>query len=192
MLDSYLIQITAEILKVRPMQDGAPLVDKILDTRRAEGHRQVDGHRGAGRGHAAHAHRRGRVRPLPLGHEGRARARVLRAHGAVQPKYTRAISRQFIDALEQALYAAKIISYAQGYMLMRAAAKTYSWNLNYGGIALMWRGGCIIRSVFLGKIKEAYDRDPEPGKPAAGSSTSPRRCCACQAGPAHGMRRRRC
>ncbi|RUY14797.1 NADP-dependent phosphogluconate dehydrogenase, partial [Mesorhizobium sp. M7A.F.Ca.CA.001.13.2.1] len=55
----------------------------------------------------------------------------------------------------------KIISYAQGYMLMRAAAKEYKWDLNYGGIALMWRGGCIIRSRFLGKIKEAYDNDPK-------------------------------
>ena len=67
----------------------------------------------------------------------------------------------FIEDIRKALYASKIISYAQGYTLMRAAAKTYGWNLNYGGIALMWRGGCIIRSVFLGKIKEAYDKNPE-------------------------------
>jgi 6-phosphogluconate dehydrogenase len=65
-----------------------------------------------------------------------------------------------IEEIRRALYAAKIVSYAQGYMLMRAAAGHYGWNLNYGGIALMWRGGCIIRSAFLGKIKEAYDRDP--------------------------------
>lgn len=65
-----------------------------------------------------------------------------------------------VEQLRKALYASKIISYAQGYTLMRAAAETYGWNLNYGGIALMWRGGCIIRSVFLGKIKEAYDRNP--------------------------------
>ena len=67
----------------------------------------------------------------------------------------------FINDIKNALFASKIVSYAQGYTLMRAAAKTYGWNLNYGGIALMWRGGCIIRSVFLGKIKEAYDRDSE-------------------------------
>ena len=66
----------------------------------------------------------------------------------------------FIENIRKALYAAKIISYAQGYALMRAAAKTYGWNLNYGGIALMWRGGCIIRSVFLGKIKEAFEKNP--------------------------------
>ena len=69
----------------------------------------------------------------------------------------------FIEKVRKALYASKIISYAQGYTLMRAAAKTYGWNLNYGGIALMWRGGCIIRSVFLGKIKEAYDKNPQLG-----------------------------
>ena len=74
-------------------------------------------------------------------------------------KYT-GDKQALIDDLEQAVYAAKIVSYAQGYMLMRAAAKTYGWDLNLGGIALMWRGGCIIRSVFLGKIKEAFDADP--------------------------------
>jgi 6-phosphogluconate dehydrogenase len=68
--------------------------------------------------------------------------------------------KAFIDAVRDALYASKIVSYAQGYMLMRAAAKEYKWDLNYGGIALMWRGGCIIRSRFLGKIKEAFDRNP--------------------------------
>jgi 6-phosphogluconate dehydrogenase len=68
--------------------------------------------------------------------------------------------QQFIHDLEEALYAAKIISYAQGYDLMREAAKEYNWNLNYGGIALMWRGGCIIRSAFLGDIKKAFDKNP--------------------------------
>ena len=67
----------------------------------------------------------------------------------------------FIESIRKALYASKIVSYAQCYSLMRAAAATYGWNLNYGGIALMWRGGCIIRSVFLGKIKEAYDKNPD-------------------------------
>jgi 6-phosphogluconate dehydrogenase len=67
---------------------------------------------------------------------------------------------KFIEDIRQALYASKIVSYAQGYMLLRAAANEYNWKLNYGGIALMWRGGCIIRSQFLGKIKEAYDKRP--------------------------------
>ena len=66
-----------------------------------------------------------------------------------------------MEEIRQALYASKIISYTQGYMLMSAAALEYGWDLNYGGIALMWRGGCIIRSAFLGKIKAAYDREPQ-------------------------------
>jgi 6-phosphogluconate dehydrogenase len=68
--------------------------------------------------------------------------------------------KAFIEDIKSALYASKIVSYAQGYMLMRAAAKEYKWNLNYGGIALMWRGGCIIRSRFLGKIRDAFAKDP--------------------------------
>ena len=67
----------------------------------------------------------------------------------------------FIECIRKALYASKIISYAQGYAVMRSAAQTHGWNLNFGGLALMWRGGCIIRSVFLGKIKEAFDKNPE-------------------------------
>jgi 6-phosphogluconate dehydrogenase len=74
-------------------------------------------------------------------------------------KYTGDRQRLVAD-LRKALYASKIVSYAQGYQLMRAAAQEYKWNLNNGGIALMWRGGCIIRSVFLGKIKEAFDHNP--------------------------------
>jgi 6-phosphogluconate dehydrogenase len=66
----------------------------------------------------------------------------------------------FIEDVRRALYCSKIISYAQGYMLLRAAAQENHWNLNLGGIALMWRGGCIIRSRFLGKIKEAFDKNP--------------------------------
>jgi 6-phosphogluconate dehydrogenase len=68
---------------------------------------------------------------------------------------------KLVEAIRQALYASKIVSYAQGYMLMRAAAAQYGWKLNYGGVALMWRGGCIIRSVFLGRIKEAFERNPK-------------------------------
>jgi 6-phosphogluconate dehydrogenase len=88
--------------------------------------------------------------------------RVVAAKAYGAPK--RAFSgdrKAFLNQLRDALYAAKIVSYAQGFVLMRAAAAEYGWNLNYGGIALMWRGGCIIRSVFLGKIKEAFDADPK-------------------------------
>ena len=158
MLDSYLIEITADILRKKD-EDGAPLVDKILD--RA-------GQKGTGKWTGIEALEQG----VPLTLIGEAVfARCLsamkdervRASGLLTgPKAQFTGDRQaFIDALEQALYAAKIISYAQGYMLMRAAAKSYGWNLSYGSIALMWRGGCIIRSVFLGKIKEAFDRNPE-------------------------------
>lgn len=68
--------------------------------------------------------------------------------------------KEFLNKIRQALYASKIVSYTQGFMLLREAAKSFNWNLNYGGIALMWRGGCIIRSVFLGNIKNAYTRNP--------------------------------
>jgi 6-phosphogluconate dehydrogenase len=87
------------------------------------------------------------------------RAAAAKVLGGPDGRYTgdRAV---FLADLEQAVYAAKVASYAQGYMLMRAAAQVYGWHLNLGGIALMWRGGCIIRSVFLGKIKDAFDADP--------------------------------
>ena len=75
--------------------------------------------------------------------------------------------KQFIEDVRRALYCSKMISYAQGYMLLREAAKEKGWNLNFGGIALMWRGGCIIRSRFLGKIKEAYDKNPKLHESAA-------------------------
>jgi 6-phosphogluconate dehydrogenase len=69
--------------------------------------------------------------------------------------------KSFLEDISKALYASKIVSYAQGYDLMRSAAKEFGWKLNYGGIALMWRGGCIIRSAFLGKIKEAFNKNPD-------------------------------
>ena len=155
-LDSYLSQITSEILKVKD-EDGQSLVDKILD---------CAGQKGTGKWTCIEALMEG----SPLTMIGEAVfARCLsamkeeRVHAShvlqgIQAQFT-GNRQDFLDALEQALYAAKIISYAQGYMLLQSAAKTYGWNLNYGGIALMWRGGCIIRSVFLDKIKEAYSRN---------------------------------
>jgi len=87
--------------------------------------------------------------------------RVLASKSLKGPRKTISADRaKFVEDIRQALYAAKIVSYAQGYLLIRAAAKEYKWNLNNGGIALMWRGGCIIRSVFLGKIKNAFDTNP--------------------------------
>ena len=157
-LDSYLIKITADILKFKD-SDGAPLVDKILD---------AAGQKGTGKWACISALDEG----VPLTLIGEAVfARCLSAGKEARVEASKKLvcdvqkysgdREALITDLESALYAAKIISYAQGYSLMRAAAENYGWNLNYGGIALMWRGGCIIRSVFLGKIREAYVKNPE-------------------------------
>ena len=156
-LDSYLIQITRDILGVAD-GDGSPIVEKILDTA---------GQKGTGKWTAIAALEEGI--PLTLiGESVFARClsalkeeRVAASGTLAGPKPAIAGDRDaFVEDIRQALYASKIVSYAQGYQLMRSAARTYGWNLNYGGIALMWRGGCIIRSRFLGKIKEAFDRQP--------------------------------
>jgi len=157
-LDSYLIDITKDILAMKD-EDGEPLVDKILDTA---------GQKGTGKWTGISALDLGV--PLTLIGES-VFARVLsslkeeRVRAAAilgpAPEVSFAGDRgEIIDALRDALYASKIISYAQGFMLMREAAKDMVWDLNYGEIALMWRGGCIIRSTFLGNIKDAYDKDP--------------------------------
>ena len=156
-LDSYLIEITTDILAKKDT-DGQPLVDKILDTA---------GQKGTGKWTAIAALDEGM--PLTLIGEAvfarclsaikEARVEASRVLTGPEKKFT-GDREAFIENIRKALYAAKIISYAQGYALMRAAAKTYGWNLNYGGIALRWRGGCIIRSVFLGKIKEAFEKNP--------------------------------
>jgi 6-phosphogluconate dehydrogenase len=155
-LNSYLIEITRDILAFKDT-DGQPLVDKILDTA---------GQKGTGKWTVISSQELGI--PITLMAEAvYARCvsalkdeRVAAARKLKGPKPTiKGDHKKFIDAIRQALYASKIVSYAQGYQLMRAAAAEYKWNLNYGGIALMWRGGCIIRSAFLGKIKEAYDRN---------------------------------
>ena len=156
-LDSYLIDITTEILAHKDT-DGSPLVEKILDTA---------GQKGTGKWTGIAALDEG----VPLTLIGEAvfsrclsamkEERVAASKVLEGPKVEfKGDKAQFIADIKDALFASKIVSYAQGYTLMRSAAKTYGWNLNYGGIALMWRGGCIIRSVFLGKIKEAYDKDP--------------------------------
>ena len=156
-LDSYLIEITRDILGFQD-EDGTPVVDKILDTA---------GQKGTGKWTSIAALDAGS--PLTLISEA-VFARCLSAIKEERVRtagiYKRTIKpytqdkTAFLEKIRKALYASKIISYAQGYALMRAAAADYGWNLNYGGIALMWRGGCIIRSVFLGKIKEAFDHDP--------------------------------
>lgn len=161
-LDSYLIEITRDILAKKD-DDGAPLVDKILDTA---------GQKGTGKWTVINSQELGI--PITL----MAEAVYSRCVSALKDERVHAASvlggpdpllaeiaadpqrkAAFIADIRSALYASKIVSYAQGYMLMRAAAREYGWSLNYGGIALMWRGGCIIRSRFLGKIKEAFDKN---------------------------------
>jgi 6-phosphogluconate dehydrogenase len=157
-LDSYLIEITAEIF-TKLDDDGAPLVDKILDTA---------GQKGTGKWTAISALDTGTPVTL-IGEAVFARClsamkseRVAASGILAGPKHAPAEDRAaFIEDVRRALYCSKMISYAQGYMLLREAAKEEGWNLNFGGIALMWRGGCIIRSRFLGKIKEAYDKNPQ-------------------------------
>ena len=157
-LDSYLIRITRDILAVKD-GDGSPLVDKVLDTA---------GQKGTGRWTVISALNMGvpltligeavLARALSAIKEDRVEASQLLTGPSPDGAATQAA---LVDDLEQALYASKIVSYAQGYQLMRAAAAEYGWNLDFGNIALMWRGGCIIRSVFLGKIKESFDREPD-------------------------------
>jgi 6-phosphogluconate dehydrogenase len=157
-LDSYLIDITAKILAFKDT-DGQPLVDKILDTA---------GQKGTGKWTVISSMDLGIPITL-IGEAVYSRAvsalkeeRVAAAKKLKGPRPKISADRaKFVEDIRRALYASKIISYAQGYMLMRAAAKENNWNLNYGGIAMMWRGGCIIRSRFLGKIKEAYDASPK-------------------------------
>ncbi len=162
-LDSYLIEITRDILAKKD-DSGLPLVDKILD---------AAGQKGTGKWAVINSQDLGT--PITL----MAEAVYARCVSALKEERVQASSilggpspalkdvaadpaqkKAFIEDIRQALYASKIVSYAQGYMLMRAASTAYGWTLNYGGVALMWRGGCIIRSRFLGKIRNAYDNTP--------------------------------
>jgi len=165
-LDSFLIEITADILKQKdPKTKKKAFVDVVLDTA---------GQKGTGKWTVINSQDLGI--PITL----MAEAVYSRCVSALKDERVKAArklkgprptlssiaanaekKKAFIEDIKNALYASKIVSYAQGYMLMRAAAKEYKWTLNYGGIALMWRGGCIIRSRFLGKIKEAYDKNPK-------------------------------
>ncbi len=158
LLDSYLVEITANILAYKDENDQ-PLINSILDTA---------GQKGTGKWTGINALDMGI--PLTLIAES-VFARCLSAQKDERVKASQRLPKQatafsgdkqaMIDAIHDALYASKIISYAQGFQLMREAAKEYKWTLNYGDIALMWRGGCIIRSQFLSDIKQAYDKNPE-------------------------------
>ena len=157
-LDSYLIEITRDILAYRE-SDGTAVLDRILDKA---------GQKGTGKWTAVAALDEGT--PLTLIAES-VYARCLSAAKDERGVASQALGgstqriggdrKAFVDDLRQALFASKIVSYAQGYQLLRAAAQSHRWNLNFGGIALTWRGGCIIRSAFLGEIKKAFERDPQ-------------------------------
>ncbi|UCF42866.1 MAG: decarboxylating NADP(+)-dependent phosphogluconate dehydrogenase [Planctomycetota bacterium] len=157
-LNSYLIEITRDILAYKD-EDGNEVIDLILDTA---------GQKGTGKWTGIEALNLGQ--PLTLIAEAvfarclsalkEKRVAASKVLSGPKPEFT-GDKDAFINDLRQALYASKIVSYAQGYQLMHAAAAEYNWNLNYGGVALMWRGGCIIRSVFLGKIKDAFDKNPD-------------------------------
>lgn len=157
-LESYLIEITRDILAFKDT-DGQPLVEKILDTA---------GQKGTGKWTVVSSQDLGI--PITL----IAEAVYARMISALKDERVAASKKlrgpkpvisgdrsKWVEAIRQALYASKIVSYAQGFMLLRAAAQQYHWNLNYGGVALMWRGGCIIRSRFLGDIKRAFDKNPK-------------------------------
>ena len=156
-LDSYLIEITRDILGYK--ENGEALLEKILDTA---------GQKGTGKWTGVAALDMG----IPLTLIGESVfARCLSAQKDLRVKASKILQgpevhfdgdkAQMIQDLKDALFGAKIISYAQGYNLLMEAANEYNWDLNYGGIALMWRGGCIIRSVFLGDIKKAFDQNPD-------------------------------
>ena len=159
-LDSFLIEITRDIMRYND-KDGKPLLPKIMDSA---------GQKGTGKWTAVASLEFGMPLTLigesvfcrflsALKQERQRAGSVLAGPGRkiqnIQDK------KKFIEQISKALYASKIVSYAQGFMLLRQAAKKFNWSLNYGSIALMWRGGCIIRSVFLGKIKEAFDKNPQ-------------------------------
>jgi 6-phosphogluconate dehydrogenase len=155
-MESYLIEITSDILAFKD-KDDKPMVEKILD---------AAGQKGTGKWTGIAALDLGV--PLTLIGES-VFARILSSQKEERVKASKILrgpkpvfkgdKKAFIKDIEHALLASKLVSYAQGYVLMRSAAEEYGWNLNYGAIALMWRGGCIIRSAFLGKIKEAFDKN---------------------------------
>lgn len=158
-LDSFLIDISITIFGKKD-DDGEPMIDKILDTA---------GQKGTGKWTAISALDLGMPVTL-IGESVFSRClsalkdeRVAASKVLEGPKSTKTIEEkaEFIEDVRRALYCSKMISYAQGYMLLRAAEKEEGWNLNMGGVALMWRGGCIIRSIFLGDIKKAFDKDPK-------------------------------
>jgi len=159
-LDSYLIEITRDILGFKD-EDGSPIVEKILDTA---------GQKGTGKWTSVTSLDEGipltliseavYSRCLSAQKDERVRASGILKGPGPAGKFT-GDKAAFIEDIRQALFASKIVSYAQGFALMRASSETFNWNLNFGSIAMLWRGGCIIRSTFLSNIKEAFDKNPQ-------------------------------
>jgi 6-phosphogluconate dehydrogenase len=158
-LDSYLIEITADIFGYTDPETKKPMVDLILDTagQKGTGKWTVDAATDTGTALTLIAEA---VFARCLSAQKEERVAASKALTGPKPAFS-GNPQTFVDDIEMALYASKIISYAQGYALMDAMARESGWEINKGGVALMWRGGCIIRSAFLGKIKEAFDRDPK-------------------------------
>lgn len=156
-LDSYLIEISRDIFRKKDEETGRDLIDLIVD---------AAGQKGTGKWTVINGLDLGAPVTL-IGEAVFARTlssqrndRIVASKILVGPKpHFEGDKKAFLEDLRQAVYASKIVSYAQGFVLMREAANAFKWQLNYGGIALMWRGGCIIRSKFLGKIKEAFDKN---------------------------------
>ena len=169
-LDSYLIEITRDILGDKD-ENGELRGRQDPRHRRAEGHRQVDQRQLARPGHAGHADRRGGLRPLPVRDEGRARGGRRRSSTGRRSSST-ATARRSSRTSGRRCWPRRSSRYAQGFMLLREAAKEYNWNLNYGGIALVWRGGCIIRSRVPRQDQGGLRHESRPQQPAARSRTS--------------------
>jgi 6-phosphogluconate dehydrogenase len=158
-LESYLIEITRDIFTVKDPETGNDLVDMILDTAQQKG---------TGKWMSQHALDLGVPTTLIteavfarcLSAQKDARVRASKVLGGPEVKFT-GDKKQFIEDVRQALYASKLCSYAQGFVQLDAAAAEFGWKLNNGNIAMLWRGGCIIRSRFLGDIKAAFDKNPQ-------------------------------
>ena len=159
-LDSFLVEITAEVLAQIDAKTGKPLVDVIRRRGRAEGHRPLDGEVGARPRRAGHRYRRGGVRPRAVGF-GRRSARPRPAWRRATWVRRRADAPKFTEDVRQALYASKIVAYAQGFNQIQAGSAEYDWGITPGDLATIWRGGCIIRAKFLNRIKEAFDSDAD-------------------------------
>ena len=159
-LDSYLVEITADILSKTDPETKQPMVDVILDAAGQKGTGKWTSCAGLDLGVAVPQIAEAVFARCLSAIKDERVAAAEKLSGPELPEFDAASQRAFAKELESAVYASKICSYAQGFQLLRAASAEHNWNLNHGDIALVWRNGCIIRARFLGKIKEAFDADP--------------------------------